>query len=109
MGFFNKLAHLGIGVWIGSGINDSRYRHGLYATLITFLAYQAFQIKTKGDEGYNEVRELGIGLAIPFIWRRAQNWLSVEGNRDRFNSWVDSGVDSIRKIGQDANKRIEKE
>ena len=78
----NRLWHVVIGAWIGSGINRPDYRHGLYVVTTAFLAYQALQVWRKGDRGYEEIRELGIGLAVPLValrlWRFGSLWLGCD-------------------------------
>lgn len=74
----NKLAHVAIGAWVGSGINDYRYRHGLYVVSAAFVAYQTLQAWRKGDTGFGEVREFGVGMALPLAWRRLEAWIARE-------------------------------
>ena len=66
----NQAAHVAIGAWVGSGINDPRYRASCVMATVIFLVYQILQVWRKGDRGYDEVREFGIGSAFPMIWRR---------------------------------------
>ena len=72
---FDKAAHVGIGVWVGSGINNPEYRHGLYMVAGAFLAYQVLGAWRKGDCGFHEVKEFGIGLALPLALRRLERSL----------------------------------
>ena len=70
----NKAWHVAIGAWIGSAINKPEHRHGLYLVAGAFLAYQALQVWRKGDKGYVEVKEFGIGLALPLVVARLDSW-----------------------------------
>ena len=57
----NVASHILIGVWAGQAINDPRYRHGVWAGLILFIAYQVVGAWRKGDQGWPELREAGWG------------------------------------------------
>ena len=76
MSLFNRLSHVAIGAWVGNGINDRRFRHGCYVVAGAFVTYQVLGAWRKGDCGFNEVKEFGIGLAIPLAIRRLER--SVE-------------------------------
>ena len=98
----NRLWHVAIGVWVGSGINNPRYRNGLYLVAGAFLAYQALQVWRKGDKGYEEIRELGIGMALPLVASRlAGLYWSWRGD--------DSRVDACRPPGPDQSEGVEEE
>ena len=73
--WFNKLAHVTIGAWVAGGVNDPCFRHGAYAVGAAFLAYQVVEAWRKGDMGYGELKEFGIGMALPLIWGRPKGWL----------------------------------
>ena len=40
-----------------------------------FLAYQVVEAWRKGDSGYGELKEFGIGMALPLIWGQLKGWL----------------------------------
>ena len=84
----DRLWHIGIGAWIGSAINKPKYRHGLYVVTAAFLAYQILESWRKGDRGYVEVKELGIGLALPLVAARLDSWA---GDWLRRRGWDDAG------------------
>lgn len=62
MRLFNKAAH----VLIGIGLGYLSTRNATFALMGTgaFLGYQAIEESSKGDLGYPEVREFGVGLAV---------------------------------------------
>ena len=62
MRLFNKSAH----VLIGIGLGYLSTRNAPFALMGTgaFLGYQAIEESSKGDLGYPEVREFGVGLAV---------------------------------------------
>ena len=72
---FNISAHVGAGMWTGKVINDPEYRHGGWAILITFLVYQVWNSHRKGDKGYPEIKQFGIGMAILLAALRFMKWL----------------------------------
>ena len=74
VGIFNRLAHVAVGAWVGSGVNDARFRHGSYVAATAFMAYQALEAWRKGDTGYGELREFGVGLFLPLAYRRLKEW-----------------------------------
>ncbi len=61
---FDGTAHVGIGSTCGYFIFDPRYRHWAYLAAATFLSYESLQAWRKGDEGYVELKEFGIGLGL---------------------------------------------
>ena len=63
---FNKGSHIGIGVYAGYYAEEPR---GWVATGI-FGAYQTTEVWTKGDKGYPEWKEFGIGYAGGRLLRR---------------------------------------
>ena len=71
MKYFNKLAHLLIGVWVGWRIDKPIA--GIATA--TFLAYQAVEVKAKGDRGYPEIKEFGVGLGIGRAMYIAREWM----------------------------------
>ena len=73
---FNTSAHVGLGFWTGWTINEEEFRTGGLVIAGTFVTYQAMQIVTKGDKGYNEIREFMIGMGIALGARRLRHWLN---------------------------------
>ena len=63
---FNKGAHLAIGMVAGWNAEKP------IAPMATaaFIAYQAIEVASKGDKGYPEVKEFGVGLAIGAVAKR---------------------------------------
>ena len=76
MKYFNKLAHLGIGFTVGCRSDKPD------AMMITaaFLGYQAIEVASKGDRGYPEVKEFGVGLGLGLLVKRLWRvpWYRVE-------------------------------
>ena len=100
----NKAWHVAIGAWIGSEINDPKYRHGLYLVAGAFLAYQALQVWRKGDRGYEEIRELGIGMALPLVASRLAPWVGRWLGGD---SWDDAVGPPEPDAGEDVTPKTD--
>ena len=97
----NRLWHVAIGAWIGSAINKPEYRHGLYVVTAAFLAYQILESWRKGDKGYVEVKELGIGLALPLVAAHLAVWVG----RWRRDAGGNDGIGPIEPDpGEDVNE-----
>ena len=73
---FNVGSHVGLGYWSGSGLNDGRTRTSALICVGLFALYQVLQCWKKGDRGYNEVREFGIGAALFLVRYRFRLWES---------------------------------
>ena len=83
---FNVGSHVFIGAWVGHGINNPRYRHGCYLAAVSFLIYQTLGAWRKGDKGYPEVREFGIGVGIALAVVRAnRRWRFSDRLLSRLN------------------------
>ena len=84
MKYFNKLAHFAIGIYVGYRIDKP------IAPLATatFLAYQAIEVKAKGDRGYPEVKEFGIGIGIGRTTYIAVNHPRLSGGRLKVKQYV---------------------
>ena len=68
--FWNKGSHVAVGAWTGWAINDSKYRNGGWAFLVSFLFYQWIEQRAINDEGYSETKEFMIGMGISLLLRR---------------------------------------
>ena len=55
----NRLWHIGIGAWVGSGVNSKRYWRAAMVIAALFVAYQVVEAWRKGDGGYGEIKEEG--------------------------------------------------
>ena len=75
----NVASHVGLGAWTGVAINDPKYRHGLWACLVSYLVYQVHESHVKGDKGYPEIRQYMIGMAALLAIRRA--WQAIRNRR----------------------------
>lgn len=71
----NKTVHVGLGYWLGEVVNDPKYRWGGIALAVVFIVYQVVEVWTKGDKGYHEIKQFGIGLGIALLIRRLRQWL----------------------------------
>ena len=69
----NSLVHFGVGVWVGSTVNDPKFRHGGYVTGAAFLAYQVTEAWRKGDEAYGEIKEFATGIAVGLLVYRLRH------------------------------------
>lgn len=59
---FNKGSHFAIGFYVGVKLEQ---REWVTACLVTavFTAYQVVEVWSKGDKGYGEIKEFGVGIA----------------------------------------------
>ena len=95
---FNVGSHIAIGYWVGRGINNPEYRHGAYLAAASFMIYQTLGAWRKGDNGYPEVKEFGIGVGVALAEIRVnRRW----GIYRRIRGWFDGFRPTQPKPGQD--------
>ena len=76
--WLNKAAHIAIGAWVASGINNKSYSNSCWLAALTFLIYQTVQAWRKGDKAYDEIREFGIGVGTCLVAHRVLDYFVTE-------------------------------